>query len=268
MIVSKDFLGKLRLYFGLNLYEARIWTALLSRGVSSAGELSDIANVPRSRSYDILESLERKGFIVQKPGKPLKYSALPPAEVVERVRKNLKVDADKSSQGLDSLREGELFKGLRELFGQGAELVDPHEYHGAMRGHSNIYDHLDHTLRKAKESVTIVTTESGLNLKGRKLKSTFEELKRKGVKIRIAAPLTKNTAEVVKELSSLAEIRHTNTSARFCLVDGKDVTFMVKHDAEVHPEFDIGVWAQSPFFAETLGRLFDLAWDEMKGKKR
>ncbi|MBS3095823.1 hypothetical protein J4480_00115, partial [Candidatus Woesearchaeota archaeon] len=38
--------------FGINGYEVKIWTALLSRGVSTAGELSDIANVPRSRSYD------------------------------------------------------------------------------------------------------------------------------------------------------------------------------------------------------------------------
>ena len=63
MIVKEEFLSKLRRYFGLNLYEVKIWTALLSRGVSTAGELSDIANVPRSRSYDILESLEKKGFV-------------------------------------------------------------------------------------------------------------------------------------------------------------------------------------------------------------
>ena len=50
MIVKEEFLGKLRRFFNLNLYEVKIWTALLSRGVSTAGELSDIANVPRSRS--------------------------------------------------------------------------------------------------------------------------------------------------------------------------------------------------------------------------
>ncbi|UCH12946.1 MAG: hypothetical protein JSW18_02215, partial [Candidatus Omnitrophota bacterium] len=44
MIVEKEFLNKLR-DFGLNTYEAKLWTALLSRGVSTAGELSDIANV-------------------------------------------------------------------------------------------------------------------------------------------------------------------------------------------------------------------------------
>ena len=63
MIVKDEFLNKLRRYFGLNLYEVKIWAALLSRGVSTAGELSDIANVPRSRSYDVLESLEKKGFV-------------------------------------------------------------------------------------------------------------------------------------------------------------------------------------------------------------
>ena len=89
MIVKEEFLSKLRRYFSLNLYEVKIWTALLSRGVSTAGELSDIANVPRSRSYDVLESLEKKGFVVMKLGKPIKYLAVPPKEVLERVKKNV-----------------------------------------------------------------------------------------------------------------------------------------------------------------------------------
>ena len=64
MIVKEEFLSRLRKIFGLNLYEVKVWTALLSRGTSTAGELSNISEVPRSRTYDILESLEKKGFIV------------------------------------------------------------------------------------------------------------------------------------------------------------------------------------------------------------
>src|SRR3990167_7609374 len=90
MIVKEEFLNKLRQFFGLNLYEVKIWTALLSRGVSTAGELSDIGNVPRSRAYDVLESLEKKGFVVMKLGKPIKYLAVDPKEVVERVKKLIK----------------------------------------------------------------------------------------------------------------------------------------------------------------------------------
>ncbi len=81
MIVQKEFLNKLK-DFGLNTYESKLWTALLSRGVSTAGELSDIASVPRSRSYDVLESLEMKGFIILKLVKPIKYMAVQPSEVL------------------------------------------------------------------------------------------------------------------------------------------------------------------------------------------
>ncbi len=50
---------KLRTTFDLNIYEAKIWAALLTKGVASASELADISGVPRSRSYDVLETLEK-----------------------------------------------------------------------------------------------------------------------------------------------------------------------------------------------------------------
>ncbi|GAF84704.1 unnamed protein product, partial [marine sediment metagenome] len=106
MIVQADFLNRLK-DFGLNSYEAKLWTALLSRGVATAGELSDIANVPRSRSYDVLESLEKKGFVIMKLGKPIKYIAVPPSEVIERVKKSILNNAEKQSKILDDLRKSE-----------------------------------------------------------------------------------------------------------------------------------------------------------------
>src|SRR5574341_2230731 len=124
MIVQKDFLNKLK-DFGLNSYEAKLWTALLSRGVATAGELSDIANVPRSRSYDVLESLERKGFVVMKLGKPIKYIAVPPQEVLERVKKNMKEDADERIKRLEQLKSTDVLGELNVLHTQGVELVEP-----------------------------------------------------------------------------------------------------------------------------------------------
>ena len=124
MIVQKDFLNKLR-DFGLNTYESKLWTALLSRGISTAGELSDISNVPRSRTYDVLESLEKKGFIIMKIGKPIKYIAVPPDEVLERVKKKIKEDSEKQAEVINDLREGEVITELNLLHHQGIELVEP-----------------------------------------------------------------------------------------------------------------------------------------------
>ncbi|MBI4739333.1 TrmB family transcriptional regulator [Candidatus Woesearchaeota archaeon] len=267
MIVKEEFLSKLRRYFSLNLYEVKIWTALLSRGVSTAGELSDIANVPRSRSYDVLESLEKKGFAVTKLGKPIKYIAVPPEEVLERVKKNMKEEADGKVQRLEELKGTEVLDELKSLHTQGIELVEPADLSGSLRGRHNLYNHLELTIRNAEESVTIMTTTQGLMRKIEGLKPVFEKLKKRGVKIRIAAPITKECSRVVKDLGDTAEVRHANSKARFCIVDSSELIFMVMDDQEVHPTYDVGIWVNTPFFANALEGLFDLSWKNLKPAK-
>jgi HTH-type transcriptional regulator, sugar sensing transcriptional regulator len=268
MIVKEEFLAKLRRYFNLNLYEVKIWTALLSRGVSTAGELSDIANVPRSRSYDVLESLEKKGFAVTKLGKPIKYIAVPPAEVVERVKKNVNENAKETVKRLDDMKGTEVLEELNSLHTQGIELVEPTDLAGSLRGRHNLYNHLELTIRGAEKTVTIMTTTQGFIRKVEGLKPTFEKLAKRGVKIRIAAPITKEAAAAVKDLSSIAEIRHTPSKARFTVVDSKELIFMVLDDAEVHPTYDVGIWINTPFFASALEEMFELAWKGMKDAKQ
>jgi len=264
MIVKDEFLSKLRRYFSLNLYEVKIWTALLSRGVSTAGELSDIANVPRSRSYDVLETLEKKGFVIMKLGKPIKYIAVPPQEVVERVKKNMKIIADEKIDRLEKLKGTEILGELTALHTQGVELIEPTDLSGSLRGRHNLYNHLELIIKNAEESVTIMTTSQGFLRKVEGLKPTLEKLKKRGVKIRIAAPITKETAAALKDISSVAEVRHTTGKARFTIVDGKELVFMVLDDKEVHPTYDVGIWVKTPFFASALQNLFDLSWKNMK----
>jgi len=265
MIVKDEFLSKLRRYFSLNLYEVKIWTALLSRGVSTAGELSDIANVPRSRSYDVLESLEKKGFVVMKLGKPIKYIAVSPPEVVERVKKNMKISADEKIKRLESLKETDVLGELNSLHSQGIELVEPTDLSGSLRGRHNLYNHLELTLKNAEKNVTLMTTTQGLIRKAEGLKPALEKLKKKGVSVKIAAPITKECKNAVKELAGLAEIRNaSDTKARFCVIDDKEVIFMVLDDKEVHPTYDVGIWVNSPFFGSALNNLFDVAWKGMK----
>ena len=264
MIVKEEFLSKLRRYFSLNLYEVKIWAALLSRGVSTAGELSDIANVPRSRSYDVLESLEKKGFIVMKLGKPIKYIAVNPTEVIERVKKNMRVDAEDKVKRLEQLKDSGVLAELNTLHTQGIDLVEPTDLSGSLKGRHNLYNHLELTIRNAEESVVIMTTSQGLMRKVEGLKPTFEEIKKRGVKIRVAAPITKEAMAAAKDLSTVAEVRHTEAKARFTIVDGKEIVFMVLDDQEVHPTYDVGIWVNTPFFANALQSLFDLSWKAMK----
>jgi HTH-type transcriptional regulator, sugar sensing transcriptional regulator len=266
MLVKDDVLAKLRRYFSLNLYEAKVWIALLSRGVSTAGELSDISNVPRSRSYDVLESLEKKGFVVMKIGKPIKYIAVPPHEVLERVKKTVVSSAETSVKRLDELKGTDMIDELNLLHSQGVELVEPTDLSGSLRGRINLYNHMEFTIRSAEESVIIMTTTQGLIRKIEGLLPLFEDLVKRGVSIKIAAPLVTDEAKkVASDLVGIAEVRHIDhISARFIIVDNSEMLFMVLNDDDVHPSYDLGIWVNTPFFSMALAQLFEIAWATLK----
>lgn len=263
MIVKPDFLNKLK-DFGLNSYESKLWTALLSRGVSTAGELSDIANVPRSRSYDVLESLEKKGFIIMKIGKPIKYVAVQPSEVLERVKKKVENDAEDQINSLNNIKKSAVLEELNNLHNQGIDFMDPTDLSGNLKGRDNLYNHLDTVIRNAKKSVILMTTKKGLLRKGHFLKGTLEKLSKKGVSVKIAAPLDEDTIEIVRDLSKYAEIKNTTEKSRFCVVDEKEVIFMLVDDETIHPNYDAGVWVNTPLFASTLQGFFDSSWSKLK----
>ena len=265
MIINEEFLSRLRKIFDLNLYEVKVWASLLSRGVSTAGELSSISDVPRSRTYDILESLEKKGFIVMKLGKPIKFVALKPEEVVERVKKNLIKDAQEKSKRLEKLKDEDVLQELTGLFSEGSKFVEPGDLSGSLKGRQNVYNHLDMLIREAEKTITFVTTGPGLGRKLEALMPSLDKAKKRGVKIRIAAPIDDSNRKIAKELSKVAEVRDTDgLRARFSIIDSEELMFMVLDDDKVHPNYDVALWLNAEFFAKALEQMFEIAWTKFK----
>ena len=268
MIVKDEFLSRLRKIFDLNLYEVKIWTALLSRGSSTAGELSNISDVPRSRTYDILESLDKKGFVVMKLGKPIKFIALKPEEVVERVKRNLLKNAQEKTKRLEVLKGDEVISELNTLFTQGIKFVEPTDLSGSLRGRQNLYNHLDMMIRGAEKSIVIVTTKDGLNRKIESLLPSLEKCKKRGVKIKIAASIDSSNIKVARDIKKVVDIKNMDKiKARFVIIDANQIMFMLLDDEKFHPNYDTGVWINTEFFAQALEQLFDLAWKEMRNVK-
>ena len=268
MIVKDEFLGRIRKIFDLNQYEVKVWTALLSRGTSTAGELSNISDVPRSRTYDILESLEKKGFIIMKLGKPIKFVALKPEEVVERVKKNLMVAAQERTKRLEKLKGDDVLEELKTIFDKGIKFVEPSDLSGSLKGRQNLYNHLDMMIREAEKSITIVTTAEGLNRKFEALLPSLEKCKKRGVSIKIAAPIDNNNLKVARDFKKVGEVKKLDQiKARFVIIDSTQLMFMLLDDEKFHPNYDIGVWINTEFFAQALEQLFELAWKGMKPVK-
>jgi sugar-specific transcriptional regulator TrmB len=260
MIVQQELLKKIK-DFGLNSYEAKIWTALLSRGVSSAGELSDISNVPRSRTYDVLESLEKKGFVMMKLGKPIKYMAISPTEVIDVIKKKIRQESIRQESTMDDLKKSDVLDQLTQLHTNGIEMVEPTDLVGMIKNRDNIYDYLESMIKKADKSIYIMTSADGMIRKLLHLEKSIKKASEKGVEIKIIVPSTKETEKMEKDLKGIVEFKNfQEIKSRFILVDNDKVLFFITNDKDVHSSYDVAVWIETSFFAESLKGFFEMVW--------
>ncbi len=252
MIVKQDLLSKLKQDFRLNIYEAKIWTVLLARGIATAGELADLSGVPRSRCYDVLESLEKKGFIIMKIGKPIKYIAIKPEEIVERVKKEINEDTQLSLKMIEDIKETDIFKELQLLHKTGIEKVDGSELSNSIMGRDNLNHFLKKMVEKAEKSVLIVTTREGFIRKVNLLHKVLRKLNKKGVETKIIAPIDEKIAKKVKDI---VELKGKDINGRFIMVDD-ELLFMIG-DGSINKNYDSGVWVKSKFFTNALRQMVD-----------
>jgi len=157
MLVKQDLIKKVRDYFSLNIYEAKVWLALLKRGIASAGEVASLSGVPRSRTYDVLESLEKRGFAIAKLGKPVKYIGVKPKMIIEKLKNNVRKDAEDKMVELSKIKTTNEFETLESLYLGGLEPVKKEDVSIALKGRSNISNHVREIMKNAKNEVIICT---------------------------------------------------------------------------------------------------------------
>lgn len=248
MLLQKESLQELRERFKLNIYEIKIWTSLLSKGIAAASELAELSGVPRSRCYDVLESLEKKGFIIMNIGKPIKYIAVQPNAVVEREKKRLQEEAEQQILMVDKLEETDIFKELELLHKTGIKKVNIEDITDSVVGRNNVNRFLKDMLLRAKKSVTIVTNEDGIKHKVKVLRKVKDSLAKKKIKVKFYT-----NANVNIDLENV-QVLDTKHDARFVNVDNEEIFFVM---AGKDPEYDSGVWIKSPFFVNALNNLFE-----------
>ena len=258
MIARQELINKLKGYFDLNIYETKIWIALLSKGISSAGEIAEISGVPRSRTYDVLESLEKRGFVIQKLGKPVKYIAVKPVVVIEKLKNNASKYAEEKIKTLSNLSDTTEYRELEKLHKTGIEPIKNHELSTSIKGRSNLYLQMRNVMESAQKIVYLVSSAYELNTKFKMFKETFAKLKRRKVEVKV---IIADSAEEAEKLSRKLgiEIRSKPVNARFIIADKTELIFTIK-PTNVHEDFDYGVWINSPFFTTSLAYMFELAW--------
>jgi sugar-specific transcriptional regulator TrmB len=100
---------------GLSEYESRIYAALLRGGPAKVADLAVKAGVPRTKAYDAVKSLGRKG-LVEVRGRPLMCMAVDPEEALGEMVEDEERRARRLRRILEELRR--LGRGTGSLEGQ------------------------------------------------------------------------------------------------------------------------------------------------------
>ena len=253
MIIKPELVKRIKEFFNLNIYETKVWLALLAKGVASAGEVAEISGVPRSRTYDVLESLEKRGFAIVKIGKPVKYISVKPTEVIEKLKSNTLQEAQDKVKTLSTLKDTQEYTELEQLHNTGISPVKSSDITGSLKGRSNVLSRIREILESAHKEVLICTSATDFEDKSRVLLPALEELSKKNIKVKLALS---GDPEKIKKINSklLVKARQIDSHARLYISDKREVLFMLTPD---NSEEEIGVWLNSPFFTESLYSIID-----------
>jgi sugar-specific transcriptional regulator TrmB len=244
---------------GLNLYERKIFVALLAKGIATAAEVSELAGVPRSRSYDVLESLAEKGFVIVQPSKPIKYVALKPSDAMDRTKQVLENKFKTMTERIDKIKTSVIINELETIYQDGFNLVQPSEFTGTFKGTDIINRQMSSLFKNAENEIDIMTTERGLEELHLKHFRALKKVTKSGIKLRIIAPTTNSS--VSKAFSEIGEIRNTQSIGRMCNVDNQNVLMALTDDGNTHETQDVAFWAKSPYIAENVAKgMFERAW--------
>jgi sugar-specific transcriptional regulator TrmB len=256
MIIKQELVNQIKDHFSLNIYETKVWLALLGRGLASAGEIAEVSGVPRSRTYDVLESLEKRGFAIMKLGKPVKYIAVKPNIIIEKLKSNTMRDASEKIENITKLRDTNEYKELEQLYRVGIEPIRQEDISGSIKGKLTIYNHVKELLENARKEVIICTTVTEIQNKSRFFSLVFDRLKKANIKIKIA--LNGEEKDIKKiNIKFKIKAKRIEVDTRFFIADSEQVLFMISKTGM--PEEEIAVWLNTPFFATSLTYMFNAA---------
>lgn len=92
---------------GLNEYEARCYVALTRMDEATSRDLSEVADVPRTRVYDAIRVLDAQGLVEVMESSPKQFRAVSIDEAVDRIRTRYETRFDELRDALHTVEAAE-----------------------------------------------------------------------------------------------------------------------------------------------------------------
>ncbi len=180
---------------GLTSYEIKTYSALLKTGQINASDLSQKSGVPYSKIYEVLGTLEEKGWIGSDDSRPTQYFAKSPATAIETTKQNLETEFKRN--------ESVIVKELSPLYEQSGTSERPDIW--VLSGVVNIASKILEMVDSCRNEVLIAIPKVAEDLAKEALPK-LRLLHDRGVEITILVSEDVNP-ETLKSLSRVASVK-------------------------------------------------------------
>jgi len=224
MPLSGSLIKKL-MSFGLTGNEAKAYLGLLQLKQANARAIAKLSNIPRQEIYRVLPRLEKLGLVEVIIGKPTKFLAVNPEEVlselIERQQEILSTRISKLQEE-KSILENE----LKKVEGKSAGLVRPEPVHFVLiSGQRLVNEKIQEMLQNAKNEVLWMSPK--LEIMRAVIYDRDEMLRQcvqRNVKVRVITEVDEKNIKEVIRLSKFCEIRHAlDVTSLITIVDNKEL---------------------------------------------
>ncbi len=258
MAIDKNLVDSLRT-LGFSEYSAKVYTALLSLGASSAADIAMASGVPQAKVYSVLQSLEKEGMISTQPGeRPARYRPMSPEFFLTKKKKEYESAFDTAESRLIPLYERASQYQLPDIW--------------ILRETHSVYSKLVEMIKNT-ESEIILGCDTLFDLK---IGGVLEQLKMKKeenpeLEIRIVTSSKgiddQYELDVLEELEGVAEtkVRERAFNAIFLVCDAKEM--LQGSYARIGGEVELGlisIWTDNKEFSQLWKEFTDYIWKDSK----
>ena len=114
-------------------------------------------------------------------------------------------------------------------------------------------------LESAEKSIHMVSSKHELMSKQKMFTEIFKKIKKREINVKIIVPEDKEEAKKLSKKFGVS-IKSKSINSRFIISDKRELIFTINPTADVHEDFDHGIWINSGYFANSLAYMFELAW--------
>jgi sugar-specific transcriptional regulator TrmB len=248
---------------GLTPYESRAYMALLVHGPLSPQGVNQKTGIPRPRTYDVLNSLIGKGLLMEQPGRPTMYAAVPPSAGFKKMMTDLESRMSRELEDKKNLFEN-LSSSLSRLHENSRETAQQEEKVWVTRRDSAFIAKYCEAIRNVEKEFVVATPITAPPEK--EILDAVRDALMKNKSVRVVRhhkpPWPREAVDAYLELIKLGE-QHRSLDyegLRFGIFDGKEAVLVLPPERGSQ----LAVWIKLPQLTEILYDRFETLFKKAK----